>query len=246
MTKVEAAEREPEAATLHQKIAGEIRGKILSGEWPVGYRLPIEVDLAREYRVSRMTINKVLTQLARAGLIERVKKGGTFVSQPHTQSAVLEIGDIRREVESLKLPYAFRLMKAERRRATSADLALLDVSAGAPLLEVVCVHTAGGRPFCLEQRLINLVTVPDAASVEFKDVSPSQWLLSQIPWTSAEHRIHAAAAAGDDAVALEIAEGTACLVIERRTWGGSGPVTHVRLTYPGDRHTLIATFTPAS
>jgi GntR family transcriptional regulator, histidine utilization repressor len=105
---------------------------------------------------------------------------------------------------------------------------------------------AGGRPFCLERRLINLVTVPEAALVEFNDVSPSQWLLRQIPWTSAEHRIHAAAASSDDAAVLEIAEGTACLVVERRTWSGSGPVTHVRLTYPGDRHALVANFTPAS
>lgn len=246
MTKVETAERELEATTLHQKIVGEIQGKIVSGEWPIGYRIPFEVDLAREYGVSRMTVNKALTQLARVGLIDRVKKGGSFVSEPHTQSAVLEIGDIRREVESLKLPYAFQLVKAERRKATRADLVLLDVAAGAPLLEVVCVHMAGGRPFCLEQRLINLTTVPDAAEAEFTNMPPSQWLLSRIPWTSAEHRIHAAAASADDAAVLQIGEATACLVVERRTWSGSGPVTHVRLTYPGDRHALVATFAPTS
>jgi GntR family histidine utilization transcriptional repressor len=75
-------------------------------------------------------------------------------------------------------------------------------------------------------------------------VSPSEWLLSRIPWTSAEHKIHAAAA-GDDAASLEIDEGAACLIVERRTWSGSRSVTHVRLTYPGDRHALVATFAPA-
>jgi len=246
LDRAEAAKREREAPTLHQKILAEIERKIVSGEWPVGYRMPFEVDLARLYGVSRMTVNKVLTQLARAGLIERVKKGGTFVSQPHTQSAVLEINDIRREVEQLNLPYAFKLLKAERRRATRLDRLLLDVAVKTPLLDVVCIHKAAGKPFCLEQRLINLATVPDAASADFENVPPSQWLLSQVPWTSAEHRIHAASAAGKTAEALEMAEGTACLVIERRTWSGPGSVTHVRLTYPGDRHTLVATFTPAS
>lgn len=244
MTKVETVERE--ATTLHQKIVDDIEGKIVSGEWPVGHRIPFEVDLARQYDVSRATVNKVLTQLARAGLLDRVRKGGSFVRQPHTQSAVLEIGDIRREVESLKLPYGFRLISTERRKATRADLVLLDVGARTPLLEVTCIHTAADKPFCLEQRIINLLTVPEAASAKFNDVPPSQWLLSKIPWTSAEHRIHAVAAADDDAVALDIAAGTACLVVERRTWGGSGAVTHVKLTYPGDRHALVATFTPAS
>ena len=246
MTKVETVARDLEATTLHQKIVGNIQGKIVSGEWPVGHRIPFEVDLASEYGVSRMTVNKALTQLARAGLIERVKKGGSFVSQPNTQSAVLEIGDIRSEVESLQLPYAFRLAKFKRRKATRADLTLLDLRIGDPLLELVCIHTAGPRPFCLERRLINLVTVPDAAVAPFKDVPPSQWLLSRVPWTSAEHRIHAAAASGEDAACLEIADGSPCLVVERRTWHGSGSVTHVKLSYPGDRHEVVATFTPAS
>jgi GntR family histidine utilization transcriptional repressor len=208
--------------------------------------MPFEVDLAKHYRCSRMTVNKVLTRLARAGLIDRIKGSGSFVCNPHTQSAVLEIGDIRREVESLKVPYAFRVTRTERRKATRADLVLLDLTAGAPLLEVTCVHTAGARPFCLEQRLINLVTVPVAASAKFADVSPSQWLLSQVPWTSAEHRIHAAPADDAAADALEIAKGSPCLIVERRTWSGAGSVTHVRLTYPWDRHTLVATFTPST
>jgi GntR family histidine utilization transcriptional repressor len=246
VTKVEAAEPALEPTTLHQKIVGEIQGKIVSGEWPVGHRIPFEVDLARDYGVSRMTVNKALTQLARAGLIERIKKGGSFVSEPHTQSAVLEIGDIRREVESLKLAYAFRLVRAEKRKATRADLVQLDAAAGAPLLDIECLHSAGRKPFCLEQRLINLVTVPEAAEADFGVTPPSQWLLSKIPWTSAEHRIHAAAASQDEATALGIPAGSACLVVERRTWGAAGSVTHVKLIYPGDRHALVATFKPSS
>jgi GntR family histidine utilization transcriptional repressor len=45
---------------------------------------------------------------------------------------------------------------------------------------------------------------------------------------------------------LQMPAGTACLVIERRTWSTQGPVTYVRFTYPGDRHTLVARFTPQS
>ena len=67
-----------------------------------------------------------------------------------------------------------------------------------------------------------------------------------MPWSSAEHRIHASAADRAAALALAIPIGTACLVIERRTWSSEGPVTKVRFTYPGDRHVLVAKFTPAS
>lgn len=232
--------------TLHQRIQGDIETKIVSGEWPVGSRIPFEVDLARQYGVSRMTVNKVLTQLARAGLIDRVKRSGSFVRQPQTQSAVLEIGDIRAEVESLKLPYDFRVIQRRKHRATSADRLRLDVPPSASVLDVTCLHRAGGHPFCLEERLISLDTVPEAEAATFADMTPGQWLLRQVPWTSAEHRIHASAADEPTAAALDVAHGTACLVIERRTWSGNGPVTQVRLTYPGDRHALTATFAPSS
>ena len=44
---------------------------------------------------------------------------------------------------------------------------------------------------------------------------------------------------------LAIAEGAACLVVTRRTWQGGQPLTQVVLTYPGDRHHLVARFSPA-
>lgn len=93
MTKASAGQ------TLHQRILTEIEGRIVSGEWPPGHRLPFEVDLADQYHCSRMTVNKVMGQLAKAGLIERRKKSGSFVRQPQIQSAVLQIHDIGAEVE---------------------------------------------------------------------------------------------------------------------------------------------------
>ena len=231
--------------TLHRRILTEIESKIVTGEWPVGYRIPFEIDLAKQYGVSRMTVNKVLTQLARAGLIDRVKRSGSFVGRPRSQSAVLEINDIAKEVESLQLAYRFELRKRVVRMG-NADLPMLEAGEDAQLLEIEVVHWAGEKPFCLERRFINLNTVPDAKTADFASVSPGQWLLSRVPWSSAEHRIEAVASDRSVAAALHIGKGTPCLVIQRRTWSSAGLVTHVRLAYPGDRHALFARFTPAS
>lgn len=230
--------------SLHERILRDIEGKIVSGEWPVGHRIPFEVDMAKQYDCSRMTVNKVMTQLARAGLIDRVKRSGSFVSQPLAQSAILEINDIRKEVESLRLPYAFAVTQKFQRKATQADLVLMDVAAGAAILDLLCVHHAGNRPFCVEERLINLDAVPDAADVDFSAITPGQWLVSQVPWNTAEHQIRAMSASSAIAAALGLAVGTSVLVVERRTWGALGAVTHVRFTYPGDRHSLVARFSP--
>jgi GntR family histidine utilization transcriptional repressor len=45
---------------------------------------------------------------------------------------------------------------------------------------------------------------------------------------------------------LHIETGTACLVLERRTWQAGAFVTEARITYPGDRHRLVGRFSPVA
>ncbi len=232
--------------TLHQRILNDIEGRIMSGEWQPGHRLPFEVDMAAAYSCSRMTVNKVMSQLAKSGLIERRKKSGSFVTQPRSQSAILDIHDIKEEVLSLNLPYRYKVLALKKREASAEDRAHLTLSSSQSVLDVTCLHYAGEQPFCLEERLINLAAVPQAADVDFANLAPGPWLLSQIPWTTAEHRIQAITAGPKETKVLGIPPRDACLLIERLTWGPNGPVTYVQLTYPGNRHVVTAQFKPGT
>ncbi|MCO5731236.1 histidine utilization repressor [Rhizobium sp. SSA_523] len=233
-------------STLHQTILGELEQKIVSGEWPPGHKLPFELDLAKTYNVSRMTVNKVMTQLVKAGLIERRKRSGSFVAQPKGQSAILEINDIESEVRALGQSYAFSILSKAMRPMHEIDTADWDVPGTARILVLTCLHQAGGVPFCLEERLINLDVVPEASSAAFETEPPGNWLIRQAPWSTAEHRIFAVNATDRLPALLQIPKGSACLIVERRTWSEVGPVTHVRLTYPGKQHAIVARFSPAS
>ncbi|OSQ43704.1 histidine utilization repressor [Thalassospira sp. MCCC 1A01428] len=236
--------RAPKTPTLHKQIISDIEGCILSGAWPPGHRIANEMDLAQQYNCSRMTVNKALSQLAKANLIERRKKSGSFVTQPQAQSAILEIHDIKSEVQSLGLPYRYSRTSRVQRISSPGDMKNLDLPDAADIVEVVGKHYAGPRVFCLEERLINLAVVPEAKQEDFVADAPGPWLTSHIPWTTAEHLIKSVGADTWYSGALGVTPGTSCLVIERRTWSHNGPVTHVRLTYPGDRHALVARFTP--
>jgi GntR family histidine utilization transcriptional repressor len=227
---------------LHLRILNDVEKRILSGEWPPGHRIPFEHELTVLYGCSRMTVNKALTDLAKKGLIERRRKAGSYVSFPHVQSAVMEIHDLRREVQALGLPYRYRIVSRKKRRFRREDHGRLALSPSASVLEVICDHFAGDRPFCHEERLINLAAVPEAADESFEEAPPGSWLLGKVPWSAAEHRIRAEPAKADIAAALAIPAGSACLVIERTTHSGSLQITHVKLTYPGDRHELVAQF----
>ncbi|XIA64288.1 histidine utilization repressor [Bradyrhizobium sp. TZ2] len=228
--------------TLYKQIRLDIERQILTGEWPPGYRIPFEHELMVRYGCSRMTVNKALSELAQADLIERRRRAGTFVRRPKFLSAVLQITDIRAEITALGRSYGYELIQCSRRVANAADRARLGVRKTGKVVAIACRHSADNVPFAIEDRLIDLVAVPEAATADFAIEPPGSWLLHHVPWNEAEHAISAIVADGQAAAALDIAIGAPCLVIERHTWRSARPLTAVRLLYPGESHKLVARF----
>ncbi|MGV7115359.1 aminotransferase-like domain-containing protein [Paenibacillus kyungheensis] len=64
---------------LHRQIEQHIRYKIISGEWPIGTRLPSQRQLATVFEVNRSTITIALDELKSWGIVEGNKGGGTTV-----------------------------------------------------------------------------------------------------------------------------------------------------------------------
>lgn len=231
---------------LTRRIRSEISDRILSGDWPPGHRIPFEHELMAEYGCSRMTVSRALGPLADSGLIERRRKVGSFVARPRIHSVVLDVPEIAAEVTSRGEPYGYELLARRIRPASGAELDLLDLDRPVDVLALRCLHRASGRPYGLEERLINLEAVPEAELEDFAAMPPNSWLLAHVPWTEAEHRISAANVSRATAAVLCIDPITACLVLERRTWRGVDKITHVRLTFPGDAYDLVARFRPRS
>lgn len=232
------------APSLHARIRADIEGAILSGTLRPGDRIPFEHELMAQYGCARMTVNKALTGLVEAGLLDRRKRAGTFVSRPQIHMAALAIPDIQAEIEGRGFAYRLELLARDVLPAGAVDPTRMQPPRGAKVLALTCRHLADGVPFAVEERLISLKAVPDAAQADFSTIAPGSWLLAHVPWTEAEHRI-TAAPAGRLAAALGVEEGVACLVLDRRTWRGDQPITHVRQVFPGAGFDLVARFTGA-
>ena len=229
--------------TLHQQIRSNIEKQILSGAWKPGFRIPFEHELVQQYACSRMTVNKAIGELVNAGLVVRRKRAGSFVAQPPIHSAILDIPDIQAEILERGQTYSYNLLRRSLRKP--ADGAERDLAGGGRLIALQCLHSANGRPFTLEDRLISCEAVPEVLAVDFGETSPGTWLLGHVPWTAAEHRIAAVGASEAAATLLDVPKGTACLQLERRTWRDGVAITQVRQTFPGDSFDLMAKFTPA-
>jgi GntR family transcriptional regulator, histidine utilization repressor len=224
---------------LHRRIASDIERRIASGEWKPGFRIPTEAELMAEYGCARMTVSRAITDLAARSLVVRRRRAGTVVAHPPVHSsALVAIPDIQSEVEGRGLKYSHILLaRIVRPAAEDEDL-------GGRVVELATLHLSDDVPFVFERRLIGLDAAPGAENADFVSQPPGSWLLANMPWTEAEHRISAIAADTDTAHHLGLTDGTACLRLERRTWRDGQGVTRATQIFPGTAYDLVARFSP--
>lgn len=235
-----------ESVPLYVEIQHDIEKKIMSGEWHPGDRIPAEIDLVKSYGCARMTVNKALSGLAAAGMIVRKRGNGSFVAPPRVDGSILAINDIKMEVLAIDRAYSYRIIDRTVRVASDiTDATHVGVPVGTRLICLDVIHYADNLPFTLETRQINLSAVPEAEKETFANESPGAWLLANVVWTEAEHSIRAISTDEMLAKTLQVAGGTACMSIARRTWRGPNLITFVRLIYPGERHRFVARFKPS-
>ena len=63
------------------QVAEQIMEKIVSGEWPVGSKLPGELELTAYFDVSRVSVRQAISQLSGQGILSVVQGSGTYVNK---------------------------------------------------------------------------------------------------------------------------------------------------------------------
>ncbi|TLY85571.1 MAG: GntR family transcriptional regulator, partial [Gammaproteobacteria bacterium] len=61
----------------YSQVYSALRRDIESGRWREETKLPSEVDLVRQFGVSRITVTRAVRELQAAGLVQRVAGSGT-------------------------------------------------------------------------------------------------------------------------------------------------------------------------
>ena len=68
------------APSLKELFVQQLQDRILSGDLPMGTKLPPERELCQQMRVSRAVVNAGMTELARQGFLEVRPRQGTYVA----------------------------------------------------------------------------------------------------------------------------------------------------------------------
>jgi GntR family histidine utilization transcriptional repressor len=230
------------ALALYEQVKAFVTQKIQDGSWPPGHRLPSENELVVQFGISRMTVNRALRELSNQGRIVRVAGVGSFVAENKPQSTLLQIANIASEIRERGHDYHFQLLVAER-VAASQDVAVwLDLRPGESVFHVVCLHLENEVPVQLEDRWVNPRVVPAFLEQDFAVTPPSEYLVRTVPFDQIEHVVDAVLPTALQAERLAMDPAAPCLLLTRRTWTRSTPVTWVRCLHPASRYRLGSRF----
>jgi len=244
----------PEAAALprsmttavapYARVKQHLKQGLASGRWPPGALMPSEAELVAEFGVSRMTVNRALRELQAEGLVARSQGVGTFAAPLHRVSSTLTIRDLHEEIEARGHHHHATVHVQRAERAPPALAAQLGVPTGARVFHTLIVHHENQLPLQCEDRYVNPACAPDYLDVDFTMTTPTRHLFEATALWRAQYSIEAARATAQEAKLLSIAPADPCLIVVRRTFTRSAPITIARLVHPGARYQLEGQFTP--
>lgn len=238
----------------YQQIKHFIVDGIKQGSYPAGSQIPTEIDLAAQFKVSRMTVNKAIRDLVQDKLLVRYAGLGTFVTDTDVmppnnskaESPLLDIRNIAEEVRQRGHHYSGAVMLLEQSSANDAMALQMGTPVGTPLFHSVIVHSENDLPIQLEERFVIASLVPGYLEQDFSTLTPNEYLSGSCPISSIEHIVEAVLANKSAQKLLAIDAGTPCILVNRRTWSDNRLVSFARLTHPGPRYKLrsLTTLTP--
>jgi len=154
--------------TRAQWLAGDLRGRVLGGEWRRGTRLPSETELATSYQVSRVTVRTALKSLEAQGLVDIRHGAGTFVADfgQSIRAGLQELGSISATIRELGHEPAMEWRTNEQRPATDAEATKLDVAPGTQVLSLERAVLSDGEVVAFSYDVLRLDILPPGTADE--------------------------------------------------------------------------------
>ena len=227
---------------LYKRVKDHFLEMILSGEIPIGSRIPSELEISESFGVSRLTVNRALRELAGEGYLIRSQGVGTFVSMHRSQGALIEVKSISDEIINWGGQPSCDVILLREELASPEIADAFGIIGKRPLFHSILVHFDRGIPILYSDRYVNPSIFPDFLEQDFRKLTPNEYLVSVAPIEEAEHTVEALSPDKDIRNLLKIKKYEACLALHRKTWSYGKVATRSTLIYPGNRYRLKGRF----
>jgi DNA-binding GntR family transcriptional regulator len=251
--KAAAASESDSAAPRYLQIARELKRGIVDGTWPVGARLPTELELCEQFGISRFTARAAVRVLGSAGLITRRQRVGTIVialpDDARYRQDAASLSDLLQYAQDTELRLVY-VGKVTLSRSQARDFG---AEAGAEWIYAIGVRHEGsgkagksgrdradGRPFCLTRLFLNPVLKGIEGKLRERKTAVYALIEREyrIPIERVEQDLQGIVLDADDAANLGAKPGAPALRIVRRYYSDDGRLLEVADNiHPSDRFT---------
>jgi len=227
------------------RVEHYLRDRIRSGELKPGDPILPEIQLAQEFRISRMTVRQALAGLVYDGLIVRHRRRGSFVAEPRLEhTSIFPSFEEEMRARGAMASIKFLDMRTEQAGGKAAES--LAVPEGSPLtvlerLRLVDGQVVGYEIRYLPERIAKALTEDE---IHNQPLVPAVRRILGRLHTELALNVTATTARPREARHLGIKAGDPVLVREH-TWyvDGEGPVQYGRSIFRGDRYQMSLRFT---
>jgi GntR family transcriptional regulator len=205
---------------LYHQVESCIRSDIAKKNYLPDQSIPTEIELQKKFDLSRETVRKAINNLVFAGLVEKRKGVGTFVTHPKIVHRVGYIyGSYEEIVARGMIPSTIFIEKKEIKppELMRKEMAL---EKGDSVVKIKRLRLVNEEPVAILSSYLPKELVPDLTKVKFENNSLYHTLEKTYNLTLSESDeiIEAGSITGKDANRLQIKKGSPILVVKRLTF----------------------------
>ena len=228
------------ALPLYHQLHNVLKAEIESGRWRPDERLPSEQEIARCFKISKITVRKAHEELVQIGYIRREQGRGTFVVRRKFDEGFRRLTSFTEEMGRHNLVAASRVLAQFETEADARVAHALQIPAMSPVLILKRLRLAGAEPLGVQIAHIPAELVPGlqlADGMSLYEVLQTRYHL--YPARARETYV-AALADSSTAALLEIPVGSPVFGVERVTLTLNERVFEfVQSTVRGDRYSVV-------
>ena len=208
----------PRYKPLYEQIKVLLTQSLIGGEWGPGDMIPSEIELASRYKVSQGTVRKAIDALSTEHILIRRQGKGTFVATHSAEGMkyrFLRLTSVDGQKEYLQNEF----ISCTKGKADVRMGQILDLKAGASIIEIKRLLTFSGRPLIYDHIIVPASPFKGLNGNRVEEKNGSMYSMYEsefgIRMIRAEERLKAVAASGEAAIALALLNGEPLLSIER-------------------------------
>lgn len=227
---------------LHEIIREDILERILSGQYKLNDKIPNEIDIAKEFDVSRPTVRQAIQNLVNEGYLERIKRRGTFVREKKiNQEFTHQIRSYDDEIHLKGLIPLTKVLSFSIEEASAEVASNLNLLDSEKVFKLSRLRYAGEQPVVLVTTYLPYKYFNDLLNVDFTKVSLYNTLRDKgYPITSIDRKLEVIKADELSSHLLNIGENEPIFYFHSKGYtNNSLPIEYSISWYRGDLNSFV-------